>query len=143
MNHRARKAGRRHTTWSVVQQLQLFPVKAAPASRARSARARREPIDLEPVQRVIPAAGAAPLPMLGARSVFEMAPATCSAAPAPTTPTRMASRIVREDGIPRHIAVRIQDTEEGAEKERQRRARQKPPRPARQKFWLPGSVAWA
>lgn len=42
---------------------------------------------------------------------------------------RAIRRIVtREDGITKHVAVREQDTPEWAERERQRRARQRPPR---------------
>lgn len=39
--------------------------------------------------------------------------------------------VTREDGVTRHMAIREQDTEEWAERERQRRARQRPPRPVK------------
>ena len=45
-------------------------------------------------------------------------------------------RIVREGDITRHIAMRVQETDEWAEKERARRARQKLPKPPRQTFKL-------
>lgn len=51
--------------------------------------------------------------------------------------------VIREAGVTRHIAVRYQDTEEWAEKERERRARQKPPKPAKQKFKMKGTRQWA
>lgn len=51
--------------------------------------------------------------------------------------------VIREAGVTRHIAVRYQDTEEWAEKERERRARQKPPKPTKQKFKMKGTRQWA
>lgn len=39
--------------------------------------------------------------------------------------------VTREDGVTRHVAIREQDTEEWAERERARRARQRPPRPVK------------
>jgi hypothetical protein len=154
---RACKVGRRPTKWTLVAQLQLFPSTAAPSPQHRNpceqrkeataGMGRKSTIDMEPVQRVVPAAQS-PLPsMLGARSVFDLGAALVklSATPAAdTSPPPAAGRIiVREGGITRHIAVRAQDTDEWAEKERQRRARQRPPRPSRQKFKMKGSRAWA
>lgn len=45
-------------------------------------------------------------------------------------------RIVREGGVTRYIPMREQETEEWAEKERARRARQKLPKPPKQTFKL-------
>lgn len=39
--------------------------------------------------------------------------------------------VTREDGVTRHVAIREQDTAEWAEREQQRRARQRPPRPVK------------
>lgn len=52
-------------------------------------------------------------------------------------------RIIRStaDGITRHISMRYQETEEWAEKERARRARQKLPKPPKQTFRLRKEVA--
>lgn len=155
---RACRSGRRHTTWSVVAQLQLFPVTAVASPQHKqkcksrtettTAKDRKSEVDLEPVQRIVPAAGASLPKSLGPCSVFAMASALSSkpaqAIPAPSDqPAQIGRIIVREDGITRHTAVRLQDTEEWAEKERQRRARQRPPRPPRQKFKMKGSRAWS
>jgi hypothetical protein len=102
--------------------------------------------DLEPVQRVVPATSAALPRVLGTRSVFEMGASVQRGGILPASAFSLPARsstIVREGGVTRHIAVREQDTDEWAEKERQRRARQKPPRPPRQKFKMRGSRAWA
>lgn len=152
---RACRSGRRHSTWSVVAQLQLFPVTAVAAPQHREpckkkgeTAGKKGDIDLPTVQRIVPAAGAAMPKSLGPCSVFAMASAP-TARPVRLAPTGTSSPppagriIVREDGITRHTAVRLQDTEEWAEKERQRRARQRPPRPPRQKFKMKGSRAWA
>lgn len=154
---RACKVGRRQTTWSVAAQLQLFPSTAAPSPQHRTpceqrkeattGMGRKSMIDMEPVQRVVPAARSSLPPMLGARSVFDLGAAlmTRNTAPAPeaSPPPATGRIIVREGGITRHIAVRPQDTPEWAEKETARRARQRPPRPSRQKFKMKGSRAWA
>jgi hypothetical protein len=52
-------------------------------------------------------------------------------------------KIIRDGDVTRHISLREQDTEEWAEKERIRRAKQKPPRPQKQKFKMKGTRAWA
>lgn len=51
--------------------------------------------------------------------------------------------VMTKDGVTRHTSVREQDTDEWAEKERARRARQKPPRPPKQKFKVKGTKTWA
>lgn len=98
-----------------------------------------------------------PLPKgLGARSIFDLG---LSAMPAQVISEMMATRpeekpmapmpdqihrrIIRStaDGITRHISMRYQDTEEWAEKERARRARQKLPKPPKQSFRLRKEVA--
>lgn len=62
--------------------------------------------------------------------------------PAPRLPSH-CRKIVRDGDVTRHIALREQDTEEWAEKERARRAKQKPPRPTKQKFKMKGTRQWA
>lgn len=52
-------------------------------------------------------------------------------------------KIVRDGDVTRHIALREQDTPEWEEKERIRRAKQRPPRPQRQKFKMKGTRQWA
>lgn len=158
MIFRARRAGRRHTTWSVVAQLELFSAAATTSPQHRepckqraertAGMGRKSEIDLEPVQRIVPAAGATPLASLGPCSVFAMAAALSSIStadsPATDQPAPTIGRIVvREGDRTRYMAVREQDTPEWAEKERQRRARQRPPRPTRQKFKMKGSRTWA
>ncbi|CAN5715585.1 hypothetical protein BH10PSE18_BH10PSE18_08170 [soil metagenome] len=158
MRLRDHKHGRPLSPAEVVAQLCLFmDLPTAPPQHGRPCRQRTNTItdtggggesDLEPIQRIVPAAGAAVPKTLGPCSVFAMAAApsvgplrlatTTSGSPAP-----FGRIIVREGGITRHTAVRLQDTEEWAEKERQRRARQRPPRPPRQKFKMKGSRAWA
>lgn len=67
------------------------------------------------------------------------------AAPEPEAPQQdtIHRRISRSmaDGITRHTAMRYQDTDEWAEKERARRARQKLPKPPKQAFRLRKEVA--
>lgn len=53
------------------------------------------------------------------------------------------ARVIRDGDVIRHVSMREQDTEEWAEKERIRRAKQKPPRPQRQKFKMKGTRQWA
>lgn len=50
-------------------------------------------------------------------------------------------RIIRDGDTTRHISMRYQDTEEWAEKERARRARQKLPKPPKQTFKLRSKAA--
>lgn len=52
-------------------------------------------------------------------------------------------KIIREGGTTRHIAMREQETEEWMERERVRRAKQRPPRPQKQKFKMKGTRTWA
>lgn len=63
--------------------------------------------------------------------------------PEPAQQDQIHRRIIRStaDGITRHISMRYQETEEWAEKERARRARQKLPKPPKQTFRLRKEVA--
>lgn len=64
---------------------------------------------------------------------------------APAKPERVTfarRRIVRDGDVTRHIALREQETEEWAEKERVRRAKQRPPKPQKQKFKMKGTRQW-
>lgn len=152
MNHRPRRNGRPHVPWTASQQLQLFPQDIAspqhraPCPKPKETMGRKAVNDLEPVQRIVPARGAGLPSVLGLRSVFEMGASVqrsglvgAGGAPLPAR----SSVIVRDGGVIRHTSVREQDTDEWAEKERQRRARQKPPRPPKQKFKVKGSRTWA
>jgi len=116
-----------------------------------------EPKTLDDDEELLPAvrrtvdAAAAPL-LLSAwtapASVFELAlkplemHQVVSAAP-PVTSTSTACRIVRVEGVTRCITVPITDTAEWQEREFQRRAKQRPPRPNKQRFQLKGSSKWA
>lgn len=158
MRLRDHKHGRPLSPAEVVAQMCLFnDLPAASSQHRRPCKQRASTItdtggngesDFEPVQRIVPAAGAALPKTLGPCSVFAMAaaPGAGSVRLATATsgsPAPFGRIIIREGGITRHTAVRLQDTEEWAEKERQRRARQRPPRPPRQKFKMKGSRAWA
>lgn len=96
-----------------------------------------------------------PLPKgLGARSIFDLG---LSAMPAQVISEMMATRaeekplapmpdpihrrVIREAGVTRHISMRYQETDEWAEKDRARRARQKLPKPPKQTFRLRKEVA--
>ena len=152
MNHRPRRHGRPHVPWTASQQLQLFPQDISspqhrePCPKPKETMGRKAVNDLEPVQRIVPARGAGLPSVLGLRSVFEMGASVQRRGPAPgggaSLPAR-SSVIVRDGHITRHTSVREQDTDEWAEKERQRRARQKPPRPPTQKFKVKGTRTWA
>lgn len=52
-------------------------------------------------------------------------------------------RTSTHDGITRCVSVREQDTTEWREKEEARRARQRPPRPTKQRFKMRNSRVWA
>lgn len=96
-----------------------------------------------------------PLPKgLGARSIFdlglaampaqvisEMMTARTDEKPIAPMPDPIHRRVIREAGVTRHISMRYQETEEWAEKERARRARQKLPKPPKQTFRLRKEVA--
>ncbi len=74
--------------------------------------------------------GPAPKPRPVVASAFDLALVDLRIAVGRGQPDREIRRIVtREDGVTRHVAIREQDTPEWAERERQRRARQRPPRP--------------
>lgn len=91
-----------------------------------------------------------PLPKgLGARSIFDMGLAAMPAQviaemmdqsadeqPITPMPDPIYRRIIREDGITRHMSMRYQETEEWAEKDRIRRSKQVLPKPPKQSFRL-------
>lgn len=66
---------------------------------------------------------------------FRLRPRAAKAHPANHQPMRPA-RIIREGDTVRHVAMRIQETDEWQEKERARRARQILPKPPKQTFKL-------
>lgn len=87
-------------------------------------------------------------PLLQARrapaSVFELAwkPVEIRFTKDGQCPKSLARQIVRTEGLTRCVNFPITETAEWIEKERARRARQRPPKPTRQKFKLKGSVEW-
>lgn len=92
------------------------------------------------VHRVVLALEAEPPQTTGIRSVFDMAASVlCKPGRGPDgevqdRPTPQPPRYgvtVREVGVTRHVARRHDETEEWAEKERQRRARQRLPKPSK------------
>lgn len=87
------------------------------------------------VHRVVLALDAEPPQTTGIRSVFDMAAAVLSKPAKPpkpeqTEPPRYGVTL-REVGVTRHVARRHDETEEWAERERQRRARQRVPKPTK------------
>lgn len=87
-----------------------------------------------PVRLVVSAAGRQPPKTIAPRSIFDAAGSSI-----PRTRLRSAECTVQRarkvvelgDGIRRHIALLPQETEEWAERERARRARQRPPKPTK------------
>lgn len=103
-----------------------------------------------PVQRCISALDAWPL--LDAQnapaSVFELALKPLEMhpvciPPSLAAPVLTARRIERTAGVTRCVNIPITDSAEWQEREQARRARQRPPRPSRQRFKLRGSTNWA
>lgn len=83
------------------------------------------------IKRIVSAAEAAPLPVKGPASIFDMAHQ-----PKPITvrmerPQEGATfrRIARDGGVTRCVRIQEQDTAEWQEREAARRARQRPPKP--------------
>lgn len=66
---------------------------------------------------------------------FRLRPRAAKAHPEDRQPIRPA-RIIREGDTVRHVAMRVQETDEWQEKERARRARQVLPKPPKQTFRL-------
>lgn len=119
----------------------------------------QEPIDPDeipepgdfPAHCIVSAAECAPVKTRAPRSIFDFASEFAAAevisefmlarsAPPIHDQTPPADpihrRIIREAGVTRHIGLRHQETDEWAEKERARRARQKLPKPPKQSFRL-------
>lgn len=106
------------------------------------------------VHRVIPAAGQ-PIPTaLGPRTIFELCSISDEAAAEvlgelahePAMQPQERPLVTRDAGITRASGCAYPAnrwTPEREEQERQRRAKQKPPRPARQKFKMKGTRQWA
>ena len=95
-------------------------------------------LDDYPVHSVVSAADRPSLALVAPCSVFDLAghqsqPAG-RAKPQPKTEQPSHAQIIREDGVTRHISLRYQETEQWAEKDRDRRAKQKLPRPPKQSF---------
>lgn len=109
----------------------------------------QEPDELALVQRQVSVESAPRVsPILLSRlpvSVFELAqkPVEVHYPPERAHVATTACRIVRSGNVTRCINVPIKETAEWLETERQRRARQKPPRPPRQRFKVKGSKTWA
>lgn len=115
-------------------------------SPAWLSRAEDEPVDDDPfcaspvIHRVVHASRARPPQTSGIRSVFDMASSAralqlvqvhhLNSGDEEASRLRY-SRTIREAGVTRHIAMRYDETEEWAERERARRARQKVPRPSK------------
>lgn len=82
-----------------------------------------------PVHRIACAASL-PAPTFSApRSVFDLASFGLASGITQCQPAQIHRRVIREDGVTRHVAMRYQETDEWAERERARRAKQRPPRP--------------
>ncbi len=100
-----------------------------------------------PVHRLTSAAQCGVPKDIGPASIFAAGAAACLSNLMGTIrqdqPEPIHRRIVREAGHVVHRSMRVQDTDEWMEKERQRRARQKPPKPPKQKFKTKGSRVWA
>lgn len=115
-------------------------------TRGRSDPWSEDEIDPPIVRSIVSAAECQPLRIQAPSSVFDLArfrgrgaanDEPKSAAPA-TRPGNVLV-VTREVGVVRCQAIRFSETEEGQEKERARRARQKPPRARKQKFRLKNS----
>lgn len=106
-------------------------------------------IQVEPFRHKVVSAADCKIPKgLGPASVFALAGATLSqrrgrGRATRTEATTVHRNIVREDGRIVHMSMRVQETEEWRVKEEARRARQKPPKPPKQKFKTKGSRTWA
>lgn len=106
-------------------------------------------IQIEPFRHTVVSAADCKIPKgLGPASVFALAScAVINRRPrgrAANQPIAQIHRqIIREDGRIVHLSMRVQETEEWRLKEEARRARQRPPKPPKQKFKTKGSRVWA
>ncbi|WP_417285052.1 hypothetical protein [Comamonas sp.] len=85
----------------------------------------------------------APL-LAGPTSVFDLAATGLQLRAPPTTPEKNSNvmLVTRGNGVVRCQVVRFSETDEGMEKERQRRARQIVPRARKQTFKMRNSRIW-
>jgi hypothetical protein len=86
-----------------------------------------------PVRLVVSAAGRQPPKTVAPRSIFDVAGSSIprTRLRSAECPVQRARKVVElGDGHRRHIALLPQETEEWAERERARRARQRPPKPS-------------
>lgn len=106
-------------------------------------------IQIEPFRHTVVSAADCKIPKgLGPASVFALANcAVINRRPrgraANQDAVQIHRQIIREDGRIVHLSMRVQETEEWRLKEEARRARQKPPKPPKQKFRTKGSRTWA
>ncbi len=88
-----------------------------------------DPLVTAPViRRIVPAAEAAPLPIRGPVSIFEMNAAITVRMERRQDGAKFR-RVVRDAGVTRCVRILEQDTAEWQEREAARRARQRPPKP--------------
>jgi len=117
-------------TRSLWQQMELTLV----AVRAKAAKQADSDADTEfdyPAHRIVSAASL-PAPAFSApRSVFDLASFGIVSGITQCQAAQVHRKVIREDGITRHVAMRYQDTQEWADKEQARRARQRPPKPTK------------
>lgn len=115
-------------TRSLWQQLQLTLVTV----RAKAAKDHDADTEYDyPAHRIVSAASL-PAPAFSApRSVFDLASFGIVSGMTSCPAAQVHRRVIREDGITRHVAMRYQDTQEWADKEQARRARQRPPKPTK------------
>lgn len=110
--------------------------------------------DDDPYVRVVVSASARPAPKTVApRSVFDLAgvglqwlSGTRAAGQGSSTYSQQKPIVERADGVTRNQGAQYPSnrwTEEREELERQRRARQKPPRPPKQRFKMKNSKVWS
>lgn len=114
-----------------------------------------EPEDIDPpiVHRMISAAGQPPPATRAPRSIFDLYALTAAQViseehePADETPLQLARPLVTRDvGVTRCAGSAYPAnrwTPEREEQERQRRAKQRPPRPTKQQFKMKGTKVWA
>lgn len=83
------------------------------------------------IKRTVSAADAAPLPIRGPASIFDMAHQRKPITVRMERPQEGASfrRVARDGGVTRCVRIQEQDTAEWQEREAARRARQRPPKP--------------
>lgn len=102
--------------------------------------------ELDPpiVHSIVPAGETSAPEVTGPTSVFDLGTRQLRLRAELTPPEKIrnARVVTRADGVVRSQVVRFADTEEGQEKERQRRARQIVPRAHRQTFRMKNSRIW-